>query len=155
MKFVKKASIGIAASLMVTQVFAAPTSTRNTLDYKLGGYAVHTITTFPAQPYQPVYAWRTHTKFNGLGGIHTQDQTPIGETDLNGTLVIVVQGIPHEGVHCGYFINERVAVGDPKSIKSNSLSYTIDDNQPHPGPMHPDIGCGSQTGGGGGGGVIQ
>lgn len=154
MKLLSKASIGIVASLFVSQVFAGPTSSRNSSNYKLGGFALHTITTNPVQAYQPVYAWRTHTRFDGTPGIHTQNEGLIGETNGQGILTIVVQRLPHngsltDGAHCGFFINERVSVGQSSSVKSNSLSFTIDDNQSHIGPMHPNNGCGSATGGGG------
>lgn len=148
MKLRSKAGIGIVSLLFISQVFAAPTSSRNTLNYKLGGFALHTITTHPVQAYQPVYSWRTHTRFDGTQGIHTQAGTLIGETNGQGILNIVVQNLPHsgsltDGVHCGFFINERVSVGQLSSVKSNSLSFTIDDNQPHVGPMHPNNGCGN------------
>jgi hypothetical protein len=142
MKILSKAAIGIVASLFISQVFADPTSSRNTLQYNLYGYAIHTITTNPVQAYQPVYAWRTHTNFDGSAGIHTQNGKLIGETNAQGILNIVVQSLPHDGIHCGFFINERVSVGSLTSVKSNSLSFTIRDVSPHVGPMHPDIGCG-------------
>ena len=147
MKIFSKASIGIIASLFISQAFSAPTSSRNTLQYNLKDFALHTITTNPIQPFQPVYAWRTHTRFDGSQGIHTQSKKMIGETNGQGILNIVVQSLPHDGIHCGFFINERVAVGDPDGVKSNALSFTIRDLSPHPGPMHPDIGCGGIFGG--------
>lgn len=105
--------------------FAATTSTRNASVYVLGSSATHTITTNPIQPYQPVYAWRTHTRPNGSNGDFGQSGDLIGYTDDSGTLEIHVNQIPLDFSFCGYFSGERVAVGSPSSPKSNALSFTI------------------------------
>jgi len=141
MKKISKIGILIGVSLFISQAFAAPTSSRNTIQYNLDDYALHTVTTYPVQANEPVYAWRTHIRFNGTKGIHNQNGKLIGYTNNQGILNIVVQRLPHDGIHCGYFSNERVAVGSPDNVKSNVLNFTIADARPHAGPIHPNIGC--------------
>ncbi len=103
-------------------------------------YAIHTIYTNPIKPNQPVYSWRTHTNFDGTLGIHTHNAKLIGHTDSRGVLSIVVGRVPPDSVHCGWFRNERVAVGSISAPKSNRLSFTIIKKltRPLPGP-HPPL----------------
>ena len=119
--------------------YAATTSIRDSNNYYLGGLsdgALHVIYTNPVQANQPVYAWRTHTNFDGTSGIHTQNAAPIGYTDENGVLTIILHGgLPNDPIHCGWISNERVAVGSPSAPKSNALSFTI--TAPLIGPLPP------------------
>jgi hypothetical protein len=128
--------------LFVTSTtFAATYSVRDNLSYGLGEHAVHTVFTFPAQPFQPVYAWRTHTRFDGSPGIHSQYASYIGSTDGNGVLTIVVPHIPDDGIHCGWFTDEQVAVGSPNAPRSASLSFTISITGPIFSPPPPWLGA--------------
>ncbi len=133
----KKILVFIMLSLFGCSVLAETVSSRyNTTNYYLGGYAIHTIYTDPIKPKQPVFSWRNHTNFDGTPGIHTQNGKLIGYTDNNGVLNVVVERLPFNPVHCGWFRNERVSVGSKYSQKSNSLSFTITVGV-LPGPLPP------------------
>jgi len=122
----KKILVFIILSFFSCSVFAEIISSRyNTQNYYLDDYAIHTIYTNPIKPNQRVYGWRTHTNFDGTPGIHTQKGKLIGYTDGNGVLSIVVERLPVDPVHCGWFRNERVSVGSKYGPKSNSLNFTI------------------------------
>ena len=111
---------------VTSNALATTYSVRNSLDYQMGEHAVHTVFTVPAQPFQPVYAWRTHTRFDGSPGIHNQNASYIGSTDANGVLSIIVPvSAGDNGIHCGWFTDERVAVGTPYAAKSAPLHFTI------------------------------
>ena len=142
----RKILIFIVLSFCYSNVFSETYSLRNTLSYNLtdpGALAIHVVYTYPPEPNQPVYAWRTHTPFDYSQGIHSQNGALIGYTDDRGVLSIVVK-LPHDPIHCGWFNNERVAVGSLSSQKSNSLNFTIKDNGGHVGPLHPSFPqCGS------------
>lgn len=111
--------------LICSSVFSAPHSSRNTTRYVLNTPAIHTITTNPVQPNAPVYAWRTHTKFDGTPGNFSQNGDLIGYTDAQGVLVVVVNNLPNDENLCGFFIDEKVAVGSPHGIKSNAINFII------------------------------
>ncbi len=135
--------------LLFTQAHAATYSSRNATVYYHGGYASHTITTHPAQPFAPVYSWRTHIKFDYTPGPLGYSATYIGTTDANGILVIE-NILPYDPLYCGNFYSERVAVGTPSSPKSNALNFKIE--TPRIGPLPPYY---DQCHEGGGGGVIE
>jgi len=135
----KNLLVFIVLSFWFSTAFSQTFSLRDTLNYNLNDIAVHVIYTYPPEPYQPVYAWRTHIPFDySYPGIHNQDAKLIGYTDDRGVLSIVVK-LPHDPIHCGWFYNERVAVGSVDSRKSNSLNFTIKDGAVHAGPMHPAL----------------
>lgn len=131
--------IAIFFLLLVTPAtFAATYSVRDNLSYIIGQHAVHTVFTIPAQPFQPVYAWRTHLRFDGSAGIHSQYASYIGSTDANGILTILLPSIPaDDGIHCGWFSNEQVAVGSTNAPKSAPLNFTISEQDPDFGPFPP------------------
>ncbi len=126
----KKIFIFMMLSLFCSSVFAQTYSSRyDTTVYDLwndhASYAIHTIYTNPIKPNQPVYSWRTHTNFNGTRGDGTQNAKLIGYTNSQGVLNIVVERLPPHSSLCGWFRNERVAVGSRSAPKSNSLNFTI------------------------------
>jgi len=131
----KKLLLFMVLFFCCSNVFSQTFSQRDTLNYYLGQSSVHTIFTYPIQPNQPVYAWRTHTNFDGSPGIHTQTATKIGTTNDQGILTIVVYKLPYDPIHCGWFTHERVAVGSPYNQKSNFLNFTI--KVPRIGPLPP------------------
>lgn len=143
MKFMRniqmKRLLGTLIVCFVTSTMAATTSIRDASNYYLGGGssgATHLIHTYPKQPNQPVYAWRTHTNFDGTSGIHSQNGDFIGYTDHNGVLAIILySGLPNDPIHCGWISSERVAVGSTSAPKSNALSFTI--TAPRIGPLPP------------------
>ncbi|NVJ62391.1 MAG: hypothetical protein HWE27_18530 [Gammaproteobacteria bacterium] len=104
---------------------AGSTLLRNTTNYYLNHYAFQAVYTNPIQANQPVYSWRTHTRFDGTPGIHSQNGELIGYTDSQGVFISVVPRLPFDPVHCGWINQERVAVGSPYARKSNAISYTI------------------------------
>ena len=126
---------------------AATFSSRNTLSYLLGEYASHTITTHPAQPYQPVYSWRVHRKFDGTNGPLGYDGELIGYTNGDGQLIIEVI-IASDPIYCGHYIGETVAVGTKSSPRSNRLSFKIERGLIGPRPPWYNE-CRENTGGGG------
>ncbi len=137
----KKILIFMMLSFFGSSVYAGTFSYRNAKVYNLwqNTPAVHIIYTHPIQPKQPVFAWRTHTNFNGKPGIHTQKGVLIGYTNNQGVLSIVVPKLPQDSKHCGWIRNERVAVGSLNSPKSNSLNFTIiksTEGIPRPFPPH-------------------
>lgn len=141
MKNLSRIGILIGALFFISQAVASPTISRDTSYYNLGGYALFVVTTYPVQANEPVYAWRTHTRFDGTNGTLGYNETFIGYTNNRGILNVVVQTLPHDGIYCGYFSNEKVAVGYPSNKKSNILYFTINDGLPHAGPRHPPNGC--------------
>ncbi len=134
-----KKILGALILFVSTSTLAATTSVRDASNYYLGSGstgATHLIYTYPKQPNQPVYAWRTHTNFDGTEGIHSQDGDFIGYTDSNGVLAIILyNGLPNDPIHCGWISGERVAVGSVNAPKSNALSFTI--TAPRIGPLPP------------------
>ena len=121
----QKIAITTLLLMLTVQAEAATYSSRNATSYVLGQYASHTITTHPPQPFQPVYAWRTHVKFDYSLGPLGNFATHIGDTDANGILVIenIIGGDP---IYCGNYYSERVAVGSTTSPKSNALNFKIE-----------------------------
>jgi len=121
----KKVLLVFLLSCICSSAFAGTTSTRNKLSYFFGDYALHTITTTPAQAFQPVYSWRTHTRFDGAPGLYGHTAEIIGYTNANGILNIVVPQLPSDLNLCGSYNGERVAVGSPSNPKSNTLNFTV------------------------------
>jgi len=135
----KKILAFVMLSFFSCGVLAETVSSRyNITNYYLKDYAIYTVYTDPIKPNQPVFLWRNHTNFNGTRGIHTANGKLIGYTDNSGVLNIVVEELPLDPVHCGWFRNERVSVGSIYSPKSNSLSFTITVGL-LPGPLPPWI----------------
>ncbi len=131
----KKLSLFIILFCLSSSAISQVYSSRNTLNYYLGSYALHVIITDPIQANQPVYSWRTHTKFDGTPGPLGYNGTYIGHTDSNGQLVIFAPKLPYNPVYCGKYHGERVAVGSKNSPKSNYLNFKIE--VPMIGPLPP------------------
>lgn len=121
----QKIIAGLFLTVICNSTFSETFSVRDSTRYFLLGSATHIVYTLPAQPFQPVYAWRTHTRLDGSPGIHSQDGDYIGETDANGVLTIIVHSLPLDPVHCGFITGERVAVGSRDEAQSDSLGFSI------------------------------
>ena len=139
----KNLLVFIALSFWCTTVFSKTFVLRDTVHYAVKHYglkdvAIHVVYTYPPEPYQPVYIWRIHVPADGsYPGVYTQDGELLGYTDNKGVLSTVVEIPDDDPSLCGWFINERVAVGSVTSQKSNSLNFTISDGEPHAGPLDP------------------
>ncbi len=134
----RKLLLFIILFCLSSSAISAVHSSRNTLSYTFHDYVEHVITTNPIQANQPVYSWRTHTKFNGDSGPLSYDGDYIGDTNSKGQLVISAPHLPMNPIYCGYFTGERVAVGSRNAPKSNVLNFMITAGV-LPGPLPPWI----------------
>lgn len=127
----KKALIAATLALVSVSAYADSYLYRNKAVYyvKQGNQEQHVlqiIYTFPAQPNQPVYSWRTHTNFDGTPGAYSLYGKKIGQTDAHGRLVIEFPSVHHHnGLICGRYTNETVAVGSRYAKRSNSVNTII------------------------------
>jgi len=153
----KKILVFTALSFFSCSVYAQTSAYRDATVYNLWDRfqpVMHITYTYPIKRYQPVFAWRTHTNFDGTLGAHSYDGDLIGYTNHLGVLSIVAPRLSVLGGSsnlCGWFRNERVAVGSKDSPQSNSLNFTIEKTTAGivlPGPLPPyDPVCGNPSGG--------
>lgn len=118
------------------EVFAATYAFRDKELYNIYGGntpARVTVFTYPPQPYQPVYSWRTHeyavyygyNAFFFVEGNRGYNGDYIGTTDQNGTLDIYVEATPDDESYCGRYTNERFAVGQNYQPETTPISFKI------------------------------
>lgn len=123
----------------VISVTSGPEVYRNTDSYDLsvsgGPLAVLVVSTNPAQPFAPVYSWRTHTQHTGPGPYGYAGDL-IGYTDSQGIFQITGR-LPNDASLCGEFTNERFAVGSPYATRSASIEFQIYRGLDF-SPAHPD-----------------
>lgn len=118
----------------------APFASRNSALYNLanapGRYVELAVTTNPAQPFAPVYSWRTHTQGPNPGP-YGYNGTLIGYTNEFGVFNLAGT-MPFDRSLCGLYSGETFAVGSIQGQRSSPLSFRIV-VQPDSGPIAP--GC--------------
>jgi hypothetical protein len=100
---------------------------RNSLQFNLQ-YVEHryvelVVATYPAQPYAPVYTWRTH--WQGFGpGPHGYNGDLAGFTNQYGVFEMAGY-LPFDRSLCGWYTDETFAVGSIYGPRSSPLSFQI------------------------------
>jgi hypothetical protein len=129
MRFICKAfATLIVFSTAHSAMAQTPLSDRDSAGYDLSKYPTAFLKVYsPSQPYQPVYAWRTHARPSGQVGNWTQNGELIGYTDHIGLFQSLVPLSPYPGL-CGRFRGEEFAVGSIYGSRSAPLNFDIYDS---------------------------
>lgn len=108
-------------------IASAPNVYRHTDSYDLsawgGPLAILVVSTNPAQPFAPVYSWRTHTRNTGPGPYGYAGDL-IGHTDSQGIFQVIGR-VPNDDSFCGVYTNERFAVGSRYALQSAPIHFQI------------------------------